>query len=74
MRSIGRLVIGYLLAGVLIAVVENWLAHMTSGSSILEVVGSSTPTAEKIAAFYDLVLWPIVAWPVRVMAILRGGA
>ena len=44
-----------------------------AGSSIFEVVGSSAPTSDKIAAFYDLVLFPILAWPVRVMAIIRGG-
>jgi len=73
MRTIGRLAVAYLLAGIGIAVLENWMAHARAGSSILEVVGSSTPTADKIAAFYDLVLFPILAWPVRVMAILRGG-
>lgn len=73
MRTIGRLAIAYLLAGVAIAVVENWMAHVNAGSSILEIAGSSMPTAEKISAFYDLVLWPLVAWPVRVMDIIRGG-
>jgi len=74
MRTIGRLVVAYLLAGIAIAVIDNLMAHTRAASSIFDIVSSSVPTAEKIAAFYDLVLWPIVAWPVRVMAILRGGA
>ena len=73
MRTIGRLVVAYLLAGIAIAVIENLMAHTRAGSSIFEVVGSSAPTSDKIAAFYDLVLFPILAWPVRVMAIIRGG-
>jgi len=44
-----------------------------AGSSILEVMAGSQPSAEKIAAFYDLVLFPILVWPVRVMSIIRGG-
>lgn len=73
MRSIGRLAVGYLLAGLAISVLENWLAHVNAGSSILEVATSAMPMADKTAAFYDLVLFPILAWPVRVMAMIRGG-
>ena len=73
MGTFGRLLMGYLLAGCVIAGVENWMAHVNAGSSILEVIGSAMPLADKIAAFYDLVLFPILAWPVRVMAIVRGG-
>ena len=73
MRSIGRLVAAYLLAGLAVAVLENYLAHARAGASIFEVVGSNVPVAEKTAAFYDLVFFPILAWPVRVLAIIRGG-
>jgi hypothetical protein len=73
MRSIGRLAVGYLLAGLAVAVLENWIAHARAGSSILEVATSAMPMADKTAAFYDLVLFPILAWPVRVIAMIRGG-
>jgi hypothetical protein len=73
MRTIGRLAVAYLLAGIGIAVLENWMAHVNAGSSILEVMGGNLPTADKFAAFYDLVLFPILVWPVRVMALVRGG-
>jgi len=73
MRSIGRLALAYLIAGIGIAVLENWMAHVNAGSSILEVATSAMPVADKTAAFYDLVLFPILAWPVRVMAMIRGG-
>lgn len=73
MRSLGRLVAGYLLAGCVIACIENWMAHVNAASSILEVIGRGIPVADKAEAFYHLVLFPILAWPVRVMAIVRGG-
>jgi len=73
MRSLGRLVVAYLLAGIVIAAVENWMAHVNAGSSIFEVIGSSMPMAEKAEVAYNLVLFPILAWPVRVLALIRGG-
>jgi hypothetical protein len=72
MRSIGRLAVAYLLAGIAVAVLDNWMAHVRAGSSILEVLVGAQPTPEKIAAFYDLALFPIFLWPVRVMAMIRG--
>ena len=73
MRSIGRLLVAYLLAGLAVAVLDNWMAHVRAGSSILEVLVGAQPTPEKVAAFYDLVLFPVLAWPVRVMDMIRGG-
>ena len=73
MRSLGRIVVAYLLAGCVIAGVENWMAHVNAGSSIFEVVGSHIPWAEKGKVAYDLVLFPILAWPVRVLTLIRGG-
>ena len=73
MRTIGRLAIAYLLAGIAVAALENWMAHVRAGSSILEVVVGNLPTSDKVAAFYDLVLFPILVWPSRVMSIVRGG-
>jgi hypothetical protein len=72
MRSIGRLLIAYLCAGIIVAALDNWMAHVNAGSSIVEVLTSSVPGAEKTKAFYDLVLFPICAWPVRVLAMIRG--
>lgn len=73
MRSLARLVAGYLLAGCVIAAVDNWMAHVNAGSSILEVIGSSMPLAEKLDVAYRLVVFPIFAWPLRVIALVRGG-
>ncbi len=73
MRTLGRLVVAYLLAGLIVAALENWMAHLRAGSSIVEVMASAQPSADKTAAFYDLVLFPILAWPVRIIALVRGG-
>ena len=36
-------------------------------------LGEAKAMAEKTAALYDLVLFPILAWPARVMTMIRGG-
>jgi len=72
MRSIGRLLVWYLLAGVAVATLDNWMAHTRAGSSIVEILAGSQPTPEKTAALYDLVLFPIFVWPVRIMELLKG--
>ena len=73
MRTIRTLLVGYLCAGLIVAGLQNWQAHLQAGSSIFEVMAGHGPMAEKTAALYDLVLFPILAWPARVVTTIRGG-
>jgi len=63
----------YFGVGFVIAIVENWSAHVRSGSSVLEVLASAMSFGQKMQTFIDLVAVPIVAWPIRVWQMIRGG-
>lgn len=73
MSAIKRLVLAYFGVGFLIALIENLTAHLRTGTSILDVVAGPMPVAEKVSAALDLVVFPIVAWPLRVLELIRGG-
>lgn len=68
-----RLGMAYLGVGFVIAVIENWMAHVRAGASVLEVIFSSMSFGTKMQSFIDLVVVPIVAWPIRVWAMIGGG-
>ena len=73
MSSSRRLAMTYFGVGFVIAIIENWTAHVRSGSSVLEVLFSSMSVGQKMQTFIDLAVVPIVAWPIRVWAMIRGG-
>ena len=73
MSSSRRLLTAYLGVGFVIAIIENWSAHVRSGSSVLEVLASAMSFGQKMQTFIDLVMIPIFAWPIRVWTMLKGG-
>jgi hypothetical protein len=73
MGSIKRLGLAYLGVGLAVMVLENWMAHVRAGSSVPEIVGSAIPIGEKMQVAFDLVVMPILAWPIQALALIRGG-
>ena len=68
-----RLGMAYVGVGFIIAVIENWMAHTSAGASVLEVLFSAMSIGQKMQVFIDLVVVPIFLWPIRVLAMTRGG-
>jgi Na+/serine symporter len=68
-----RLAMAYIGVGFIIAIIENWTAHQSAGGSVLEVLFSSMSFGAKMQSFVDLVVVPIVAWPLRVWVMMKGG-
>jgi hypothetical protein len=73
MEAFKRLAMAYLGVGFVIAVIENWTANARGGVSVLDVIGSVSPIGVKVGVVFDQVVVPIVAWPLHVLAMIRGG-
>ena len=68
-----RLVMAYVGVGFVIAVIQNWMAHTSAGGSIPEVLFSAMSFGEKMQVVIDLGVVPLLLWPIRVWAMIRGG-
>ena len=68
-----RLAVAYLGVGFFVAVIQNWMAHVGAAASVFEVVFSGSSIGTKAQAVVDLVVIPLVAWPLRVWTMVRGG-